>query len=67
MGISLGYTLALARCTENHRKVPFLHLELTQVYACLFFFSSTLSVVYVVSCVFVKQCEMPQAGDERNH
>ena len=49
VGISLGYTLAIARCTENHTKVsqtsPFLHLELTKVRACLFFFSSTLSVV----------------------
>ena len=59
---------------QIHRKLqkwsqtsPFLHLELTQVRACLVFFSSTLSVVYVVSCVFVKQCEIPLAGDERNH
>ena len=33
----------------------------------LFVLCSTLSVVYVVSCVFVKQFEMPLAGDERNH
>ena len=71
IGILLGYTLAIARSTENHTKVsqtsPFLHLELTQVRDRLFFFSFTLSVVYVMSCVFVKLCEMPQAGDERNH
>ena len=58
VGILLGYTLTISRCTENHTKVsqtsPFLRLELTQVRACLFFFSSTLSVVYVVSCMFVK-------------
>ena len=56
---------------QNDRKVsktsPFLCLELTQVHACLFFFSSTFSVVYIVSCVFVKQCEMFLVGDERNH
>ena len=44
--------------TENHTKVPqtspFLCLKLTQVRDCLFLFSSTLSAVYVVSCVFVK-------------
>ena len=35
---------------------------------CLFvLFSSTLSVVYVVSCVSVKKCEIPRAGGERNH
>ena len=28
----------------------------------LFFFSSTLSVVYVVFCVFIKKCEIAQAG-----
>ena len=39
---------------------PFLRLELTQVRACLFFFLP-LTVVYVVSCVFVNQCEMPLA------
>ena len=58
------------RYIENHRKVSntsFLHLELTQVHTCFFFFSSTLSVVYAVSCVFVKRCEMPSAADERNH
>ena len=33
---------------------------------CLFFFfSSTLSVVYVVSYVFVKQCKILLVGDER--
>ena len=72
VGISLEYTLTTAhRCIESYTKVsqasPFLHLELTQVRDCLFFFSSTLSVVYVVSCVFVKQCEMPEWPDERNH
>ena len=63
------YTLATDRsieCWESDQTFPFLHLDLTQVRACLFF-SSTLSVVYVVSCMFVKQCEMPMAGDERNH
>ena len=35
---------------------------------CLFvLFSSALSVVYVVFCVSVKKCEIPLAGDERNH
>ena len=71
-GISLEYTLAIAHkwCIESYRKVlqasPSLRLELTQVCVC-FFFSSTLSVVHVESCVFVKQCEMPLTGDERNH
>ena len=37
---------------------PFLCLGLTQIRACLFFFLPLL-VVYVVSCVFEKQCEMP--------
>ena len=57
---------------QMHRKLqkspqtsPFLILELTQVRACLFFFFSTLLVVYFVSCVFVKKCEIPLAGDER--
>ena len=45
----------------------FLRLELTQVRACLFFFSSTLLVGYVVSCMFGNQCEMSLTGDERNH
>ena len=72
VGISLEYTLTLAhRCTESHAKVsqtsPFLHLELTQV-RLFVLFSSTLSVVYVVlCCVSVKKCEIPLAGDERNH
>ena len=30
-------------------------------------FSGPQHVVYVVSYVFVKQCEMPLDGDERNH
>ena len=46
--ISLGYTLVIARCTENHTKVsrtsPFLRSELTQVRARLFFFCFTLAV-----------------------
>ena len=72
VGISFGYMLTIAHiCTESYTKVsqtsPFLRLELTQIRACWFFFSSTLSVVYVVSCVFIKKCEIPQAGDERNH
>ena len=56
---------------QNARKVsqtsPFLHLELTQARDCLFFFSSTLSVVYVVGCMSVKKCEIPLAGDKKNH
>ena len=59
--------------SQMHRKPqksaqtsPFLCLGLTQVRACLFFFLP-LSVVYVISCVFVKQCEMSPAGEERNH
>ena len=69
VGISLGYTLAIAhRSTECLESVNTpLRFELTQIRACLLFFSSTLSVVYVVSYVFVKKCEMPLAGDERNH
>ena len=47
----------LGKCQTS----PFLCLELTQVCS---FFSSTLSVVYVVS---VKKCEIPLAGGERNH
>ena len=45
----------------------FLHMELTTVYDSLFFFSSPLSVVYVVFCVSVKKCEILLARDERNH
>ena len=43
-----------------------LRLGLTQVRACLFF-CLLLLVVYVVSYVFVKQCEMPPARDEMGH
>ena len=64
------YTLVTDTDAQNARKVPktspFLHSGLTQVRACLFCFLP-LSVVYVVSCVFVKQCEIPMVGDERNH
>ena len=71
VGILLGYTLTIP--TDDRKLLkpaptsPFLCLELTQICAYLFFFSSTFLVVYVVSCVFVKQCKMPLAGDERNH
>ena len=73
LGISLEYILALAhRRTESYVKVsqisPFLRLELTQVRVCLFvFYPSILLVVYVVLCVSVRKCEIPLAGDERNH
>ena len=69
VGISLGYSLAIAhrKLQKSVKTSTLMCLELTQVRACLFFFFSTLSVVYVVSCVFVKQCEMPLAVDERNH
>ena len=56
---------------QNVRKVsqtsPFLRLELTQARDCLFFFTSTLSVVCVVFCVSVKKCEITLAGDKKNH
>ena len=42
VGISLEYTLAIAHSyTKVSQTSPFLRLELTQVRACLFFFSST--------------------------
>ena len=53
--------------TKVSQTSPFLLLELTQVRVCLFFFSSTPSIVYIVFCVFVKKCEIPLSGDERNH
>ena len=64
VGISLEYTLSIAhRCTENYAKVsqisPFLRLDQTQVCNCLFFFSSSLSVVYIVFCVFLKNVKYP--------
>ena len=64
VGILFEYTFTIVhRCTESYTKVSqtflFLHLELTQVHDCLFLFSSTILVVYVVFCVFVKKCEMP--------
>ena len=67
-----NFTIAIAhRGTESYIKVsqtfPFLRLQLTQVRDCLFFFSSTLTVVYVVSCVFVKKWEISLSGDERHH
>ena len=70
VGISLEYTLALVhRCTESYAKVtqtsPYLRLELTQVRVCLFSFLPPSR--YVVFCVSVKKCEIPLAGDEKNH
>ena len=74
VGISLEYTLALAhRCTDSYAKVsqtsPFSLLDLGAYPSpCLcVLFSSTISVVYVVFCVSVKKCEIPLAGDEKNH
>ena len=69
--ISLEYTLALAhRCTECSESVtnfPLLVLGANPSQCLLVLFSSTLSVVYVVFCVSVKKCEIPLAGDEKNH
>ena len=72
VGISHENTLAMApRCTESYKKtvINFSLLALgTNPSPCLpVLFSSTLSIVYVVFCVFVKKCEIPLAGDERNH
>ena len=72
VGISLEYTHAIAcRCSESCTKVsqtpPFLCLELTQDHDCLSFFSFTFSLVYVVFCMSIKKCEIPLAGDDRNH
>ena len=60
----LEYTLALAhRMHKKCHRLPLLRLDLNQVRVCLFF-SFTLSVVF---CVFVKECEISLARDEKNH
>ena len=65
VGILLEYTLAIAykstKCQESVTNFSLLARD------CLFFFSSTLSVVYVVFCVSIKKCGIPLAGDERNY
>ena len=67
VGISLENRLALAhRSTECKEGVTDFSL-LALACDCLLFFSSTLSVVNVVFCVSVKKCEIPLAGDERDH
>ena len=52
---------------ELHKSVtdfPLLRLELTQARHCWFFF-----FFHPLSCIFVlvKKCEIPLAGDEKNH
>ena len=69
--ILLEYTLVLAHrnteCSKVSETSPFLRLELTQARDCLFFFSSTLSVAYIVGCVSIKKCEIPPTRDVKNH
>ena len=64
VGISLGYTLVIARCTEIHRKLSqtslFLRLELTQVHACFFLlFFHPLGCVCCVLCVYKAMWNAP--------
>ena len=67
-GISLGYTLVIVhrKATESVKNFSLLALGANPRPCLFFFFSSTHSVVYIMSFVFVKQCEIPLAGDERN-
>ena len=67
-GISIKNTLALAhRCTECLESITNFALGANPS-QCLFVpFPSTLSVVCDMFCVSIKKCEIPLAGDERNH
>ena len=68
-----GFARIHARANpQMHRKLRKTNFSLLSLGAnpspCLFvIFSSALSVVYVVFCVSIKKCEIPLAGDERNH
>ena len=53
VGISFGYTLAIAsECQKSAKTSPLLRLGLTQVRACLFFFLP-LSVIYIISVIYL--------------
>ena len=71
VGISLEYTLVIAHRSsaylESVTNFSLLSLgaNLSPYLFVLFFFH--ILIVYVVPCVFVKKCEIPLTGDERNH
>ena len=71
VGISFGYTLAIATDTQKTREkcqnfslLGFGANPRLRLFVLLF---STLYYICCVCCVFCKACEMPLAGDERNH
>ena len=71
VGISLGYTLVIATDTqktiEKCQNFSLLALGANAGPYLLVLLSSTLDYICCVCCVFVKQCEIFKAGDERNH
>ena len=66
--ILLGYTLVIVHSKHHKSVTNFSLLALgDNPSPCLFVLFFHLSIVYVVSCVFVKKCEISLTGDERNH
>ena len=51
-------------CTNVSQTSPLLRLELTQARVFVLLFFHTLGCVF---CVLIKKCEIPWAGDEKNH